>query len=101
MVKVDDGRMFRKSRPHFQRFSLRLVLLSAGILVKIVTMSVDTLSRIAGKQDLSSKCTRNHASHPSPRGVGQVYHVAVEAECNDVASEQVCKSVDSLSFFLC
>ena len=40
MVKVDDGRMFRKSRPHFPQSSLRLVLLSAAILVKIVTMSV-------------------------------------------------------------
>ena len=101
MVKVDDGRMFRKSRPHFPQFSLRLVLLSAAILVEIVIMLVDILSCIAGKQDLSSKCTRSHASHPSPRGVGQLYHVAVEAECNDVSSERVCKSVDSLSFFLC
>ena len=40
VVMVDDGRMFRKSRPHFPPFSLRLVLLSAAILVKIVTMSV-------------------------------------------------------------
>ena len=56
--EVDDGRMFGKSRPHFLQSSLRLVLLSAAILVKIVTMSVDTLSSIAGKQDLSSKCTR-------------------------------------------
>ena len=37
---VEDGRMFRKTRPHFPPFSLRLVLLSAAILVKIVTMSV-------------------------------------------------------------
>ena len=41
MVKVDDGRMFRKSRPHFPQSSVRLVLLSAAILLKIVIMSAD------------------------------------------------------------